>query len=288
MKSETGRMLQRLLIAVAFSMAFGYIEAAVVVYLRALFHPNGFTFPMEVFDATPEARRLMLTEVGREAATLVLILTGAWLFGKVRQERIAYFLIIFAVWDIFYYVWLKVLLDWPATLMDWDILFLIPMAWAVAGPVPGPRVAGDVRLRRGDSAPLRAGTAPDGHAHGLARLVGVAARHCGFVLSRRDSHYRAELRPVLPLAAVRRRIRSGDRLLRQVAAQARARDRNVGIGRIGPIDLLPLSLAACWGWWAAGRPSDGSSPPPPAPQTTRTCRRSSCRPKSAESWSRSG
>ncbi len=130
MRSETKRMLQRLLIAVAFSIAFGYIEAAVVVYLRALFHPDGFTFPMEVFDATPRARRLMLTEVGREVATLVLILTGAWLFGNLRQERIAYFLIIFAVWDIFYYVWLKVLLDWPATLMDWDILFLIPMAWA--------------------------------------------------------------------------------------------------------------------------------------------------------------
>jgi len=130
MRSETRRMLQRLLIAVAFSVAFGYIEAAVVVYLRALFHPNGFNFPMEVFDATPQAGRLMLTEVGREAATLVLILTGAWLFGNLRQERIAYFLIIFAVWDIFYYVWLKVLLDWPATLMDWDILFLIPMVWA--------------------------------------------------------------------------------------------------------------------------------------------------------------
>jgi hypothetical protein len=130
MRNETWWMLKRLLIAVIFSMAFGYIEAAVVVYLRALFHPNGFTFPMEVFDATPEAKRLMLTEVGREAATLVLILTGAWLFGNLRQERIAYFLIIFAVWDVFYYVWLKVLLGWPATLMDWDILFLMPVVWA--------------------------------------------------------------------------------------------------------------------------------------------------------------
>ncbi len=130
MRSETQRMLTRLLIAVVFSMAFGYIESAVVVYLRALFHPNGFTFPMEVFDATAEGKRLVLTEVGREAATLVLICTAAWLFGNLRQERIAYFLIIFAVWDVFYYVWLKVLLDWPASLMDWDILFLIPMVWA--------------------------------------------------------------------------------------------------------------------------------------------------------------
>jgi hypothetical protein len=130
MTGETRQMLRRLLIVIVFSMAFGYIESAVVVYLRALFHPNGFTFPMEVFDATPEGKRLVLTEIGREAATLVLIFTAAWLFGNVRQERIAYFLIIFAVWDIFYYVWLKVLLDWPATLMDWDILFLIPLVWA--------------------------------------------------------------------------------------------------------------------------------------------------------------
>jgi len=123
-------MLKRLLIAIVFSMAFGYIESAVVVYLRALFHPNGFTFPIEVLDATPEGKRLVLTEVGREAATLVLILTAAWLFGNSLQERIAYFLIIFAVWDVFYYVWLKVLLNWPASIMDWDILFLIPVAWA--------------------------------------------------------------------------------------------------------------------------------------------------------------
>lgn len=130
MRGETGRMLRRLLIAMVFSMAFGYIESAVVVYLRALFHPNGFTFPMEVFDATPEGKRLVLTEVGREAATVILIVTAAWLFGNLLQERIAYFLIIFAVWDVFYYVWLKVLLDWPASLMDWDILFLIPVVWA--------------------------------------------------------------------------------------------------------------------------------------------------------------
>ena len=63
-------------------------------------------------------------------ATIILIFTGAWLFGCNRHQRVAYFLIIFAVWDIFYYIWLKVLLDWPASIMDWDILFLIPCTWA--------------------------------------------------------------------------------------------------------------------------------------------------------------
>jgi hypothetical protein len=118
-------MLKKLLIAIAFSMAFAYIESAVVVYLRVIFHPHGFDFPLEAFGVTPLAKRLLLTEIGREAATLVLIVTAAWLFGTTRRERI-----IFATWDIFYYVWLKVLLNWPASIMDWDILFLIPCAWA--------------------------------------------------------------------------------------------------------------------------------------------------------------
>ena len=122
--------LKTFLIVVAFSIAFGYIEAAVVVYLRQIFHPDGFIFPMTVFGTGPLFKRFLLTETGREAATIVLIFTGAWLSGHNRQQRVAYFLIIFAVWDIFYYVWLKVLLDWPASIMDWDILFLIPVTWA--------------------------------------------------------------------------------------------------------------------------------------------------------------
>ena len=120
----------RFCIVVVFGIAFGYIEAAVVVYLREIFHPDGFTFPMTVFGDGPHWRRFLLTEIGREAATIVLIFTGAWLFGRNRQQRFAYFLVVFAVWDIFYYVWLKVLINWPASIMDWDILFLIPLAWA--------------------------------------------------------------------------------------------------------------------------------------------------------------
>lgn len=122
--------LKRLCIAIVFSIAFGYIEAAVVVYLREIFHPDGFTFPLAVFGNTAISMRILLTEIGREASTIVLIFTGAWLFGRNRQQRFAYFLVIFAVWDIFYYVWLKVLLDWPASIMDWDVLFLMPVIWA--------------------------------------------------------------------------------------------------------------------------------------------------------------
>jgi len=54
------------------------------------------------------------------------------------RQRLAYFLIIFATWDIFFYLWLKVLLNWPSSVLDWDILFLIPLTWA--GPVLAPLI----------------------------------------------------------------------------------------------------------------------------------------------------
>jgi hypothetical protein len=131
------------IIAVIFSIAFAYIESAVVVYLRAIFHPDGFAFPLSNFDTILQNKAILLTEIGREAATIVLIFTGSWLFGRNLQQRFAYFLTIFAVWDIFYYVWLKVLStwlkaipNWPVSIMDWDILFLIPVTWA--SPVLAP------------------------------------------------------------------------------------------------------------------------------------------------------
>lgn len=127
--------LKRFCIVVVFGVAFAYIEAAVVVYLREIFHSDGFTFPLRDFPIS-ENWNLLLTEIGREGATIVLILTGCWLMGGNLQQRFAYFLTIFAVWDIFYYIWLKMLINWPESIMDWDILFLIPIIWA--SPVLAP------------------------------------------------------------------------------------------------------------------------------------------------------
>jgi hypothetical protein len=131
-----GTNFKRFCVIVVFGIAFAYIEAAVVVYLRTIFHPDGFTFPLINFGTNPAWRHLLLTEIGREATTMVIILTGSWLVGRSRQQRFAYFLTIFAVWDIFYYIWLKVLIGWPSSIMDWDILFLIPTIWA--SPVLAP------------------------------------------------------------------------------------------------------------------------------------------------------
>jgi hypothetical protein len=129
-------MLKRFCFVVVFGIAFAYIEAAVVVYLREIFHPAGFTFPLTEFGNSSLWKRLLLTETGREAATLVLIFTASCLFGRNLRQRFAFFLTIFAAWDIFYYIWLKVLIGWPGSIMDWDILFLMPTVWA--GPVVAP------------------------------------------------------------------------------------------------------------------------------------------------------
>ncbi len=128
-----------ILALVAFGIAFGYIEAAVVVYLRGLFYTSGFSFPIADFSKMPGARLFVVTEIGREAATLVLLVSSAWLIARDLRGRLAVFLISFAVWDVFYYVWLKVILDWPASLLDWDILFLMPTTWA--GPTLAPLIS---------------------------------------------------------------------------------------------------------------------------------------------------
>lgn len=114
-----------------FGIAFAFIESAVVVYLRAIYYPNGFHFPIEIVTGI-----IGMTEVAREAATIAVLSGVAYLSGDKAQERFGWFLYLFAVWDIFYYLWLYIILGWPPTLMTWDILFLIPVPWI--GPVLAP------------------------------------------------------------------------------------------------------------------------------------------------------
>lgn len=114
-----------------FAIAMAFLESAVVVYLRALFYPEGFSFPLQVSSPA-----ILLTEVGRECATVLMLVAVAALAGRRFNEQFCIFAFCFGVWDIFYYVWLKVLIDWPASLWEWDVLFLIPVTWA--GPVLAP------------------------------------------------------------------------------------------------------------------------------------------------------
>ena len=107
-----------------FAAAMAYLESAVVVYLRLLYYPEGFHFPLIVIPAP-----VALAEIGREAATIIMLWFIARMAGQNFKERFALFIYAFGVWDILYYIWLKVLLNWPHSWLDWDILFLIPIPW---------------------------------------------------------------------------------------------------------------------------------------------------------------
>jgi hypothetical protein len=115
----------------AFSVAMGFLEAAVVVYLRELYYPEGFDFPLKEMDMA-----IMKIELLRELATMIMLLSVGFLAASKKIERLAYFVLAFAVWDIFYYVFLKFALGWPESLLTWDILFLLPVTWV--GPVVTP------------------------------------------------------------------------------------------------------------------------------------------------------
>ena len=129
-------MNKRFIIIVIFSIGLAFIEAVVAVYLRTIFFPEDFVFPLVDFISDQRWLQFLRIETCREGAILVVLLCSSWLFGKDFRTRLAYFLTIFAVWDIFYYIWLKVLLGWPSSIMEWDILFLIPVTWA--GPILAP------------------------------------------------------------------------------------------------------------------------------------------------------
>ena len=72
---------------------------------------------------------MIVVELLRELSTLLMLTSIAALAGRKFWERFAHFLFLFGIWDIFYYIWLKVLIGWPSSPLEWDILFLIPIPW---------------------------------------------------------------------------------------------------------------------------------------------------------------
>ena len=117
----------RLAAVAIYAAAMAVVEAMVVYYLRrlfalqyaAVFAPGRFSFP----------HAYLRHEQIREAATIVMLLVVAWLAGRGLLQRLAYFLFAFGVWDIGYYVVLKIMLGWPASLGTRDLLFLTPRQW---------------------------------------------------------------------------------------------------------------------------------------------------------------
>jgi hypothetical protein len=122
---------KKLIAVIVFAVSMGFLEAAVVVYLRELYYPTGFDFPLREMPLW-----LVKVEIWREAATIFMLAAIAYIASLNKWQRWGYFLMAFAIWDIIYYVGLKLWLNWPESLLTWDVLFLIPITWV--GPVITP------------------------------------------------------------------------------------------------------------------------------------------------------
>ncbi len=124
-----------------FAASFGFVEAAVVVYLRSatgllpgyrgtlseLQHSSEGYHQEQSISQFPQS--LLTIEVYREAATMIMLVSVTLLAASSTSARWAAFLWVFALWDIAYYAGLWLTVRWPASLTDLDVLFLIPVPW---------------------------------------------------------------------------------------------------------------------------------------------------------------
>ena len=194
---DDGKMRRNVVFLCVFAAAMAFVEAAVVIYLRALIGV-GPLFPMK--DLPPG---LLAVEIAREAATLIMLLCAASLAFRGGARRLGAFLLAFAVWDIFYYLWLYLSTRWPAGFGDWDILFLIPLPWV--GPVwsvlllcAGMLGFSALFLRSSEDAPFAPGL--PGWATGAAGAAAVIDLHPGVEKDRvrEGSTFRVFPSPLLP------------------------------------------------------------------------------------------
>ncbi len=122
---------KKLILLSIFSISMAFMESAVAIYLRKLYYPSADIFPIRAMDFN-----IVCIEILREGATLIMLICAGIFCGRTRFLSIAYSIFAFGIWDIFYYVFLKILISWPESFLSWDILFLIPVTWI--GPVITP------------------------------------------------------------------------------------------------------------------------------------------------------
>lgn len=150
-----GNHRRKIALVIIFGIFFGFLEAIVVIYLRQLFGsgntlmsgeitPNDIAFSLGFITFLKPSASILITqsprilslELWRELSTIAMLVSLAFIAGKTLRDRIAYFLLAFGIWDVFYYVFLKIISGWPTGLLDIDVYFLIPVAWI--GPVVTP------------------------------------------------------------------------------------------------------------------------------------------------------
>ena len=219
-----------------FAVAMAYLEAAVVVYLRRLYGIKDLILSVPPFDP-----QIGAIESGRELATLVMLLAVGLAAGKTLQSRLGFAVFAFGLWDIFYYIWLRVFVGWPHSMLDVDLLFLIPLPWW--GPVLSPTLIAALMVLGGALAVIgddRGQTARLEQADWVLLIAGNLLMLSAFM---------ADALAVLPADA-------------QTLSQLRPTDFNWAVYLIGlslvalslwrvmsPITQADRAISACWRRW---------------------------------------
>ncbi len=139
-RPDPPRTTVTLMILAVFGIAMAHLEGVTVVYIRrVLGYSTGGDFKnylvdkgittLQGFTDFFAGQNMLWIERGREAATIVMLLCVSLLVARNWRQFLAFFLWTFAIWDICYYLSLRILVGWPASLMDLDCVFLIPIPW---------------------------------------------------------------------------------------------------------------------------------------------------------------
>jgi len=137
------QLLKKIFLISCFTIAMAYLESIIVVYLREMSAINylisiknselALRLPYFALIKNPLVivpnLKILNIEIFRQVATIIMLFSLALLVGKKLKEKLAVFLFSFGLWDIFYYIFLYLLLKWPSSLSTLDVLFLIPLPW---------------------------------------------------------------------------------------------------------------------------------------------------------------
>ena len=141
---KEGLMISKwtLIMSGLFGVACGFVEASVVIYIRAatgllpgyegtladvMRLSSNLYQPLQVLNELP--RSILQVEFLREISTIIMLISVAFVTASTTRERWALFFWSASTWDIFYYVSLWATVRWPLSLLSPDVLFLIPVPW---------------------------------------------------------------------------------------------------------------------------------------------------------------
>ena len=68
-----------------FGIAMGFLEAIVVIYVRQLYYPEGFEFPLKML---PE--KMILVEWIREISTIVMLVIVGVISGRTFEQKFSF------------------------------------------------------------------------------------------------------------------------------------------------------------------------------------------------------